>query len=49
MLSFYISKCLDEHRETYDSLNDQFSPMCFQPISEEMHMNNFGRIMAYLK
>ena len=47
MLSFYISKCLDEHRETYD-LNDQLSPMCFQPIFQEMHVNNFGRIMAYL-
>ena len=47
MLSFYISKCLDEHRETYD-LNDQLSPMCLQPIFQEMHVNNFGRIMAYL-
>ena len=48
MQSFYISKCLDEHRETYDSLNDQLSPMCFQAIFEETHVNNFGRIMTYL-
>ena len=32
MLSFYISKCLDEQREMYDSLNAQLSPMCFQPV-----------------
>ena len=48
MLSFNINKCLDEQRETYDSLNDQLSPICFQPIFEEMHVNNFGRFMAYL-
>ena len=32
MLSFYISKCLDEQREMYDSLSAQLSPMCFQPV-----------------
>ena len=32
MLSFYISKCLDEQREMYDSLNAQLSPMCFQTV-----------------
>ena len=48
MLSFYISKCLDEQREMYDSLNAQLSPMCFQPVFEEMRVNNFGRIMAHL-
>ena len=44
MLSFYISKCIDEQREMYDSLNAQLSPMCFQSVFEEMHVNNFGRI-----
>ena len=48
MLSFYISKCFDEQREMYDSLNHRLSPMCFQPIFEEMHVNNFGRIVPYL-
>ena len=48
MLSFYISKCLDEQREIYDSLNAQLSPMCFQPVFEEMNVNNFSRIIAYL-
>ena len=23
--------------------------MCFQPVFEEMHVNNFGRIITYLK
>ena len=32
MLSFYISKCLDEQRKIYDSLSAQLSPMCFQPV-----------------
>ena len=32
----------------YDSLNVQLSPMCFQPVFEEMNVNNFGRIIAYL-
>ena len=32
MLSFYISKCLDEQGEMYDSLNAQLSPICFQPV-----------------
>ena len=32
MLLFYISKCLDEQRETYDSINAQLSPICFQPV-----------------
>ena len=32
MLSFYISKCLDEQLEMYDSLNARFSPMCIQPV-----------------
>ena len=49
MLSFYISKCLDEQREMYGSLNSQLSPMCFQPVFEEMNVNNLvGRIIAYL-
>ena len=48
MLSFYISKCLDEQRGMYDSLNAQLSPKCFQPVFEEMNVNNFGRIIAYL-
>ena len=48
MLSFYISKCLDQQREMYDSLNAQLSPMCFQPFFEEMNVSNFGRIIAYL-
>ena len=48
MIPFYIRKCLGEHRETYNSLNDQFSPMSFQTFFEVMHVNNFGRIMAYL-
>ena len=48
MLSFYISKCLDEQREMYNSLNAQISPMCFQPVFEEMSVNNFARIIAYL-
>ena len=26
-----------------------FSPMCFQSVFEEMHVNNFGRIITYLK
>ena len=46
-LSFYISKCFDEQREMYDSLNAQLSPMCFQPVFEDIHGNNFGHIMAY--
>ena len=32
MLSFYISKCLDEQWEMYDSLNAQLSPMCFKTV-----------------
>ena len=32
MLSFYISKCLDEQRQMYDSRNVQLSPMCFQTV-----------------
>ena len=48
MLSLYISKCLDEQREMYDSLKAQLSPMCFQAVFEEMHVNNVGRIIAYL-
>ena len=47
MLSFCISKYLHEQREMYDSLNAQLSPICFQPVFEEMHVNNFGRIIAY--
>ena len=38
ILSFYISKCLDEQWEMYDSLNAQLSPMCFQPVFEETHV-----------
>ena len=49
MLSFYINKCLDEQREMYGSLNSQLSPMCFQPVFEDMNVNNLvGRIIAYL-
>ena len=48
MLSFHISKCLDEQREMYDRLNAQLSPIYFQPVFEEMNVNNFGRIIAYL-
>ena len=48
MLSFYISKCRDKQREMYDSLNAQLSPMCFQPVFEEMHVNNFGGIVTHL-
>ena len=49
MLLFYIiSKCLNEQREMYGSLNSQLSTMCFQPVVEEMHVNNFNRLFAYL-
>ena len=47
MLSFYISKCLDEQGEMYDSLNAQLSSMCFQPVFEEMNVKNFGRIILH--
>ena len=48
MLSFYISKYLNGQGEMYASLIAQLSPMCFQHVFEEMHENNFGRIIAYL-
>ena len=48
MLSFYISKYLNEQGEMCASLNAQLSPVCFQPVFEEMHENNFGLIIAYL-
>ena len=35
-------------KQARDSLNAQLSPMCFQPVFEEMYVNNFGRIIAYL-
>ena len=48
MLSFLIGKCLDEQREMYDSLNAQLSPMCFQPIFEEIHVNNSAILWLFL-
>ena len=48
MPSFYISKCFDEQREMYDRLKAQLSPMCFQPVFEEMNVNNFDQNCAYL-
>ena len=49
MLSFHISKCLDEQREIYDRQKAQLSPMCSQPVFEEMNVYNFGRFIAYLE
>ena len=52
MLSFYISKCLDEHEELYGPIiiqigGDNLSKsLC--DIYAEMAPNNFGRIIAYL-
>ena len=45
MLSFFISKCLDEQREMYNSLNAQLSPMCFQPVFEEMHVRTIFAVL----
>ena len=51
MLSFYISKCFDEHEELYGAIIIQIgdnlsNSLC--DIYSEMAPNNFGRIMAYL-
>ena len=52
MLSFYISKCLDEHEELYGAIIIQIDgdnlPNSLCDIYAEMAPNNFGRIMAYL-
>ena len=52
MLSFYISKCLDEHEELYGAIIIQIDadnlPNSLCAIYAEMATNNFGRIMAYL-
>ena len=51
MLSFYISKCLDEHEQLYGAIIIQIGdnlPNSLCNIYAEMAPNNFGRIMAYL-
>ena len=52
MLSFYISKCLDEHEELYGAIIIQIEgdnlPNSLCNIYAEMALNNFGRIMSYL-
>ena len=52
MPSFYISKCLDEHKELYGAIIIQIDgdnlPNSLCVIYAEMAPNNFGRIMAYL-
>ena len=51
MLSFYISKCLDEHEELYGAIIIQIGynlPNILFNIYAEMATNNFGRIMEYL-
>ena len=51
MLSFYISKCLDEHKELYGAIIIQIGDNLSNSLCDiyaEMAPNNFGRIMAYL-
>ena len=52
MLSFYISKCLDDHEELYGAIIIEIDgdnlPNSLCVLYAKMALNNVGRIMAYL-